>query len=243
MPTDDRFPLSVHLAELRRRLLVCLGTVGALAALSYPFSHQIFLLLARPLRQALPPGGTLIFIAPTEPFLTYIKLSAFSGLFLGAPVVLWQIWRFVTPGLYEHERRHLLPFLMSASALFVLGVSFAYFVVFPLCFRFLLRWGYPEVQPLPSMGRYLDFTAKLLLAMGAAFELPVFIFFLAKLGLVDAQQLSRWRRYAVVLIFAGAAILTPPDVISQLLMAGPLLALYEVSVLVARAFGRQRGKR
>lgn len=237
MAADERLPLSAHLAELRRRLLVCLAAVGALSALSYPFSERIFSLLARPLRQALPPGGEVIFLAPTEPFLTYLKLSAFSGLFLGAPVILWQAWRFVVPGLYEHERRHLAPFLTAASALFVAGVSFAYFVVFPLCFRLLLRWGYPEVRPMPSMGRYLDFAAKLLLAMGAAFELPVFVFFLAKLGLVNARQLARWRRWAVVLIFVGAAMFTPPDVISQLLMAGPLLVLYEISVLVARAVG------
>jgi sec-independent protein translocase protein TatC len=161
---------------------------------------------------------------------------------LAAPVVLYQFWMFVAPGLYQKERRLLIPIVFLSSVFFVGGALFGYFIVFPFGFKFFLGFASETIQALPSMKEYLSFSAKLLLAFGLVFELPIIITFLARLGIVSVDFLKKNRKYALILFFAGAAILTPPDVVTQIMMAFPLMLLYEISILGARVFGKKKAK-
>ena len=237
---EDKKPFLEHLEELRQRLIRCLIAVGVAFVICYIFSKEIFALLTIPLREALPEGSSMIFTNLPEAFFTYLKLSFFSGIFLAFPYILYQAWLFVAPGLYAHEKRYLLPFLVFATFFFVAGAAFGYFVVFPYGFRFFLGFSTDFIRPAPKVKEYLSFSLTLLLAFGVVFELPVFIFFLSRMGVVDHRMLARNRRYAILIIFIAAAIFTPPDVITQLMMAAPLLVLYELSVWVAKVFGRKR---
>jgi len=237
---EDKKPFLEHLEELRQRLIRCLIAVGVAFVICYIFSKEIFALLTIPLREALPEGSSMIFTNLPEAFFTYLKLSFFSGIFLAFPYILYQAWLFVAPGLYAHEKRYLLPFLIFATFFFVAGAAFGYFVVFPYGFRFFLGFSTDFIRPAPKVKEYLSFSLTLLLAFGVVFELPVFIFFLSRMGVVDHRMLARNRRYAILIIFIAAAIFTPPDVITQLMMAAPLLVLYELSVWVAKVFGRKR---
>jgi sec-independent protein translocase protein TatC len=228
-----------HLEELRKRLIISLVAVGIGFGVCYYFSQEIFRLLMIPLQRALPPGATLIFTTPAEAFFTYMKLGLIAGVFVASPVVLYQIWLFVAPGLYSHEKRYAVPFVISSSFLFIGGAAFGYFLVFPLIFKFFMGFATGLIQPAPRLKESLSFCAMLLLAFGLIFELPVFILFLAKLGVVDVRMLSRNRKYVIIAAFIVAAILTPPDVISQFMLAIPLLLLYEASIWVAKIFGRK----
>ncbi len=240
MEVEDKRPFLEHLEELRQRLIRCMIVVGIAFVVCYFFSKDIFSFLAKPLKQNLPEGSSMIFINPAEAFLTYIKLSFYAALFFSSPYILYQAWMFVAPGLYAHEKRYVLPFMIVSVFLFVTGVAFAYFVVFPFGFRFLMGFATDLIRPAPSLKEFLSFSTMLLLAFGVVFELPVFVFFLTKMGVIDHTTLTRNRRYAVLIIFIVAAILTPPDVFTQLLMAGPLLALFEISVLVAKVAGGKK---
>jgi len=237
---EDKKPFLEHLEELRQRLIRCLIAVGVAFVICYIFSKEIFALLTIPLREALPEGSSMIFTNLPEAFFTYLKLSFFSGIFLAFPYILYQAWLFVAPGLYAHEKRYLLPFLIFATFFFVAGAAFGYFVVFPYGFRFFLGFSTDFIRPAPKVKEYLSFSLTLLLAFGVVFELPVFIFFLSRMGVVDHRMLARNRRYAILIIFIAAAIFAAPDVITQLMMAAPLLVLYELSVWVAKVFGRKR---
>lgn len=234
-------PLVGHLEELRRRLIVAGSAwlVGMLAC--YAFAQQLFQLVSEPLRQALPAGSSLVFIQATEPFFTYVKLAAMAGLLLSLPVIFYQIWAFVAPGLYRREQRLAVPFVLASCACFGIGTWFGFGYVFPLIFRFLVSYGTDvgNISAMLSMGAYLSLSCRLLLAFGLIFELPIIIFFLTRLGLVDHLWLARHRRMMLLLAFVTGAILTPPDVISQVAIAGPFLVLYEVGILVAR-FGARR---
>lgn len=236
---DEKIPFTSHLEELRKRIIICIIAVAAGFLLSYNFAETIFALLVKPLKEQLPPNSWLIFTGLAEAFVVYLKLSFYAGLILASPVILWEVWCFVAPGLYDHEKKYVFPFVISASVLFFAGVAFCYFVVFPFSFRFFMSYGNDTLKPLPAMKEYLSFAFQILLAFGIIFELPVFILFLSKLGLVNDRMLRRQRKFAVVLIFIVAAVLTPPDVFSQFMMAVPLLALYEISVVVARIFGKK----
>ncbi len=224
-----------HLEELRQRLIKCLIVVGIAFGICYFFSKEILDFLMVPLKRSVPEGATAIFLNPAEAFVTYIKLSFYSALFFSSPYILYQVWLFIAPGLYAHEKRMVLPFMIVATFLFVLGVAFAYFVVFPFGLKFLFSFSTEFIRPAPRLKDYLSFTATLLIAFGVVFELPVFVYFLTKMGVIDEKTLSKNRRYAILIIFIVAAILTPPDVFTQLLMAAPLLALYEISIWVAKA--------
>lgn len=243
MEVEEKRPFLEHLEELRQRLIRCMIAVGIAFVVCYYFSKDIFSFLARPLKASLPPGATMIFISPAEAFITYIKLSFYAALFFSSPYILYQGWMFIAPGLYAHERRYVLPFMVVSIVLFVTGVAFAYFVVFPFAFKFFIGFATDLIRPAPSLKEFLSFTSVLLLAFGVVFELPVFVFFLTKMGVIDHTFLTRNRRYAILIIFIVAAILTPPDVFTQLLMAGPLLVLYEASVLVAKMAGRKKEPR
>lgn len=238
--TDEKLSFTAHLEELRRRLIICLIAIAVGFIACYNFSAQIYTILAKPLQQVLPPESSLVFTTPTEAFLTYLKTALLAGFFLAIPVVLYQIWKFIAPGLYRHEKTYAIPFVLSSSVLFVGGASFGYFFVFPIIFKFLMGFSTDMIRALPSMREYLSFVIKMLLAFGIVFETPVFIFFLARLGIVDYQKLRAFRKYYIVLAFIVGGILTPPDPFSQTMLAVPLLILFEVSVLITRIFGKKK---
>ncbi|UCG39278.1 MAG: twin-arginine translocase subunit TatC [bacterium] len=237
---DKKLPFTVHLEELRRRLIVCIVAVLVGFLVCYAFKERIFQFVSIPLVASLPPDNSwMIFTGVTEAFFTYLKVSFLAGFFLSLPVIFYQLWSFIAPGLYSKEKRLVVPFVIFSTLFFVTGASFGYFVVFPFGFQFLLGFATDTIRPFPSLKEYLSFATKLLLAFGMVFELPLISFFLSKAGILTHQTLARNRRYFIVLAFIASAALTPPDVATQLLMAGPLLVLFEISVLVARIFGRK----
>lgn len=239
MDEEDKLPFTAHLEELRRRLVICFIAVGVGFAASYGFKERLFQILVNPLVRVMESGDTLIFTNLPEAFFTYLKVSFLAGLMLAAPVIIYQFWIFVAPGLYTKERRLLLPIIFLSTLFFVGGALFGYFIVFPFGFKFFLGFATETIRPLPSMKEYLGFSAKLLLAFGLVFELPLVLTFLAKLGVVSVDFLKKNRKYALLLFFAGSALLTPPDVVTQIMMALPLMLLYEISIIGARIFGRK----
>lgn len=237
---EEKLPFTSHLEELRSRLIKCFIAVGIGFAVSYAFKEILFNILVRPLTSIMETSDHLIFTGLPEAFFTYLKVALLSGLMLASPVVLYQFWMFVAPGLYKKERRMLAPVVILSSFFFIAGALFGYFIVFPWGFRFFLGFATETIRPLPSMKEYLSFSAKLLLAFGLVFELPMILTFLARLGIVSVDFLKRNRKYAILLFFAGAAILTPPDVVTQVMMALPLMVMYELSIIGARVFGRKK---
>ena len=235
-------PLISHLEELRRKLIM--SAVSWLVAFlaCYSYAEQLFALIAEPVRQALPEGTSLVFITATEPFFTYLKIAALAGLLIALPVIFWQIWSFVAPGLYKKEKRYIIPFVMASTLCFAAGTFFGFSFVFPMVFKVLIEFGTGggELSAMLSMGSYLSLSSKLLLAFGLVFELPVVIFFLARLGIVDHKMLARNRKFALLAAFLIGAMLTPPDVFSQAALAIPFVVLYEVGIIVARLFGKRR---
>ena len=239
---DEKLPFTSHLEELRKRLIICFVAVGIGFIVSYAFSERIFKVLMKPLLEAMPPGGTLIFTGLTEAFFIYFKVSLLAGIFIASPVILYQIWSFVSPGLHEKEKKYAFSFVVFSTVFFVGGALFGYFVVFPSSFKYLMSFATDTMRPLPSAKEYLSLSTGLLFAFGIVFELPVFVFFLSKIGIVNAKMLASKRKYAIVIIFIVSAILTPtPDVVDQLMMAVPLLLLYEVSIWVVKVFGEKKG--
>ncbi|SMC19979.1 Sec-independent protein translocase TatC [Desulfacinum hydrothermale DSM 13146] len=238
---QDRMPFTEHLEELRKRLITCAIAVGIGFVICYFFKEKIFAWLMKPLIDALPADGSrkLIYTAPHEAFLTYLKVSFLAGVGLAVPVILFQFWRFVAPGLYEHERRYLYPIVILSTVFFLGGALFGYYVVFPYGFQFFASFATELIAPMISTKEFLSFATRLLFAFGIIFELPLITFFLAKLGLISSSFLRRQRKYAILLIFVVAAFFTPPDVFTQILMAGPLLILYEMSVWIAHFFGKK----
>ncbi len=243
MTKDDKMPFTGHLEELRNRLVICFIAIGIGFIISYGFKEKIFHYLTIPLISAMQAGDKLIFTGLPEAFFTYLKVSLLSGLMLAAPVLLYQFWVFVAPGLYDKERKLLIPIVMLSSFFFMGGALFGYFVVFPFGFKFFLGFATETIKPLPSMREYLSFSSKLLLAFGLVFELPLVITFLARLGIVTVEFLKKNRKYALLLFFVFAAILTPPDVVTQIMMAFPLMLLYEISILGARIFGKKKSQK
>ena len=240
MSGDEKIPFTAHLEELRNRLVTCFIAIGIGFAASYAFKEKLFQILVRPLISVMKDGDTLIFTNLPEAFFTYLKVSFLSAIMLAAPVILYQFWMFVAPGLYRKERRLMLPIVFLSSFFFIGGALFGYFIVFPFGFKFFLGFATDTIKPLPSMHEYLSFSSKLLLAFGLVFVLPMVLTFLAKLGIVSVDFLKKNRKYALLLFFVGAAILTPPDVITQIMMALPLMVLYEISILGARLFGKKK---
>ncbi|PRM92246.1 twin-arginine translocase subunit TatC [Arcobacter cryaerophilus gv. occultus] len=230
---DDLKP---HIADLRKRLTISTITVVVMFFACFTFYEPILEWMMAPVKHALPAGTSMIAVEIQETFFTAMKVAFFGGFIISLPVIFWQLWLFLAPGLYDHEKKLVVPFVFFATLMFLLGASFAYYIVVPVGFDFLIAFGNSVVSVLPSIGKYVGFFTKLLIGFGIAFELPVITFFLAKIGLVNDQMLKDFFRYAVVLIFIVAAVLTPPDVISQVLMAAPLLILYGVSIYIAKVF-------
>ena len=223
-----------HLIELRSRLLR--GVVGLIAVFLalMPFSDTLYNRLAAPLISKLPAGGHMIAVDPAGGFFVPMKLAFFAALFVSAPWLLYQAWAFVAPGLYQKEKKLAMPLLVSAVLLFYAGCAFAYFLVLPAVFGFLTKFTPDVVQMMPDLGKYVDFVLVIFLAFGASFELPIALVILVALGWVTPRQLKEWRGYAVVGIFVIAAIITPPDVVSQLMLAIPMMILYELGILASR---------
>jgi sec-independent protein translocase protein TatC len=232
-------PITAHLEELRRRLITCAVAVGIGFAGSYYFAPKMFEVLMVPLLDALPPEHTLIFTGVTEAFFTYLKVAILAGVFISSPLLLYEIWAFVSPGLYRHEKKYVIPFVIFSTLFFMGGALFGYFVVFPYGFKFLLGFATEAIRPFPRIKEYFSLASKLLLAFGVVFELPLFVFFLSKMGIVNSKFLIKQFKYAVLVLFSISAILTPPDVVTQLMMAGPLLCLYGISIIVAKLFGKE----
>ncbi len=236
---EKKLPLTSHLQELRKRLILSFIAVGAGFALCYALADSLFNILAAPLLKMMPPGGSLIFTSVAEAFFTYMKVAFIAGLMLSSPFVLYQIWAFVAPGLYRNEKRYVIPFVLAGSCFFAFGILFGYYVAIPVGFKFLLGYATDVIKPMPSMKEYLSFSIKFLLAFGIVFEFPVVLVLLARIGVVRAETLAKKRKYAILLIFVFAAVMTPPDFISQVLMALPLIGLYELSIVLAKLFGKK----
>ena len=229
-----------HLLELRSRLLKAVIAV-AIAFIPLAFlSNQLFTLIARPLIDKLPEGTSIIATSVVAPFMTPLKLSLITAIFVAMPFVLYQVWAFVAPGLYRHEKRFALPLFLTSVVLFYVGVAFAYFVVFPLMFAFLTATAPEGVRMMTDMASYLDFALLLFFAFGVAFEMPVATVLLVATGLVSVEKLRKNRGYVLLGIFVVAAFLTPPDAISQTFMAVPMYLLYELGIVLAALLLRQR---
>ncbi|MBS3732803.1 MAG: twin-arginine translocase subunit TatC, partial [Desulfobacterales bacterium] len=223
MDEEEKLPLTEHLTELRDRLIRCFIAVFVGFVIAYIFKERLFQILTRPLIRVMQEGETLIFTGIPEAFFTYLKVSLLAGLLLAAPVIIYQFWMFVAPGLYKKERRMMIPIVFVSAFFFIGGALFGYFIVFPFGFKFLLSFATENIQALPSMREYLSFSSKLLLAFGVVFELPIVITFLARLGLVTVPFLKKHRKYALLIFFAGSALLTPPDVVTQIMLSLPLM--------------------
>jgi sec-independent protein translocase protein TatC len=244
-PIDDKpMPLLDHLVELRSRLIWSIVAFVVCFIGSYYFSNRIYFFLAEPLAAVLREQGNpdphLIYTQLYEAFFTRIKVAFFAAAFISFPIVANQIWLFVAPGLYRSEKRALLPFLLATPVLFLLGAALAYYFVFPFAWRFFASFqsttggGGLPIELLPRVSEYLDLVMKLIFAFGLTFELPVLLTLLAKVGIISSKGLRRFRRYAYVGMFVIAAVLAPPDVITQTGLAVPLIALYEISIVAAR---------
>jgi sec-independent protein translocase protein TatC len=229
-----------HLLELRDRLIRALIAVAIAFLPCMYYSNQIFSFMATPLREKLPKGTQLIATTVMSPFMTPFKLSMFTALFLAMPFVIYQVWAFVAPGLYRHEKRFAIPLLLSAIVLFYTGVAFAYFFVFPVMFTFFTSTTPHGVAMMTDISAYLDFVLTMFLAFGAAFEVPVAVVLLVITGIVRIEKLKENRGYVLVGIFILAALLTPPDAISQSIMAVPMYLLYEGGILMARILSKMR---
>jgi len=243
MDEADKKPFLGHLEELRSRLIAIAIAVGVGFVGSYIFSERLFQLLVAPLKAVMPEGDRLIFTNLPEMFFTYLKVSFIAGILVASPYIFYQLWMFIAPGLYRHEKKYVVPFIISSTILFVGGALFGYYVVFPFGFKFFIGFTNDYVKALPSVKQYFSFAIKLLFAFGFVFELPVVIFFLSKMGLVTPEFLKKKRKYAILLTFALAAILTPPDVITQCMMAIPLLVLYEIGILVSMVARKKKAEK
>ncbi len=232
-----------HLEELRRRLLHVFASLAVTFGICWAFSATLYDFLARPVMDALPEGSTLAFTSLPDPFILYMKVALLAGIFLASPYVLWQLWLFISPGLYGHERRMALPFIFFSTALFVTGGAFGYYIAFPTACRFFLSVGQP-FEPILTVREYFRLEMQVLLAMGMVFELPVLIFFFTRLGIITPRFLWEKFSYAVLVIFIIAAVITPPDFVSQMMIGLPMIVLYLVGIGVAWLFNpKLRGEK
>jgi sec-independent protein translocase protein TatC len=231
-----------HLDELRKRLVICAVSLLAGFLVGLVFVDRVFDFVMRPLQRVLPEGSMLVYTEPAEAFLLYMKIAALMGLFMALPVVLLQLWLFVAPGLYANEKKFAIPFVLLSTVFFSAGAAFSHYAVFPWAWKFFAGFGNDYMQFLPKIGPVFSLYVRMMLAMGAVFQMPTLVMFLARVGLVTPRFLIRHTKYAILIIFIVAAVLTPsPDVVSQLLMAGPMILLYGLSIVVAWIF-KKRGQ-
>lgn len=260
--TDEKMPLTEHLSDLRKRIVVSLAAILIGFILSFSYSEEIFRFLTLPLRSEIKlsisypfvllaptkmQNPSLVFLAPAEAFWMHMKVSLVVAVILALPVVFHQLWKFVSPGLLQKEKKYVLPFIVTATSLFLAGAAFCLLFVLPFAMGFLLTYKTASMTPMLSVGNYVDFCLKFIIAFGAIFELPIVIVFLTRMGIVTPKALAKNRKYAILLAFIIAAILTPtPDAFNQTLMAVPIYVLYEAGIVVSRLFIRKKvenGKR
>lgn len=237
---SDQDTFIAHLIELRDRLLRAVMGFLAVFICLFPFANRLYTLLARPLLAKLPEGGKLIATGVTTPFFVPMKVAMLAAVVLALPYILYQAWSFIAPGLYKHEQRFLLPLVVASTLLFLAGMAFAYFLVFPVIFGFIVGTAPAGVAVMTDIGNYLDFVITLFLAFGIAFEVPVVVVLLVRFGIVSVSVLQDIRSYVIVGAFIVGAIFTPPDVVSQIMLAVPLWLLYETGILAARLMEKQR---
>ena len=255
----DKASITEHLGELRKRIVISLIAVIIGFSLCFYYSEYIFQLLTLPLHSTLEfslkipfitikgtetPGQGLVFLAPAEALWMHLKISFISALVITSPVIFYEFWKFVSPGLLAKEKKYALPFVVITTSLFLLGALFCFFIVLPFAINFLLTYKTETIKPMLSVGRYTDFCLKFIVAFGAVFELPVVLVFLTRMGIVAPKTLAKNRKYAILLAFIVAALLTPtPDAFNQTLMALPIILLYEAGIWVSRALDKkQKGK-
>ncbi len=236
---DEKQPFLSHLKELRDRILVCIVAIGIAFILTYYFKEKIFAFLMEPFIKVMPEKSNFIFTGITEAFITYFKISLVAALFVVAPVILYEFWMFVSPGLYEKERRYIYPFIFFGSLCFICGALFCYYAVMPFIYRFFVSYAAEFIIPMPDLKSYMSLTLKMLIMFGLLFQLPLVAFYLARAGIIRYKTLSSKRRYAILATVIVSAIITPPDVSSQLLIAVPLYGLYELSIVIVRFFGKK----
>lgn len=234
--------LMAHLLELRQRLLYAVIAVGGVFMLLLPFANELYAWLAQPLLATLPKGGQLVAIEVASTFFVPMKLAFYAALFIAMPAVLYQVWAFVAPALYEKEKKLARPLLLAAGLLFYLGCMFTFFILLPVMFAYLNSTAPAGVAMMTDIGKYLDFVLVLLLAGGVSFEVPIAVLVAVLLGWVKVEQLVEWRGYIIVAIFIIAAIITPPDGLSQIMLALPMWALYEIGIVAARIMVKSRAK-
>ncbi len=230
----DEMTFFEHLGELRRRILISLAIVLVFFLASWYFVDEFYAWIARPVQQFLPPGQNLVFTALTEPFMMYIKLAFMASVFAASPLIFHQLWLFIAPGLYPKERRLVLPFVFFTTVFFLMGGAFGYYAIFPWACRFFLEVG-QDFTPMLTINQYLSLAFRVIFGIAVVFELPVLVFLLARLGIITARTLIRYFKWAIVLIFVLAAVITPtPDMVTQSLFAGPMIVLYLLSIGIAR---------
>lgn len=253
---DNKMPLTAHLSELRKRIITALIAFLIGFVLFFIYSEDLFRFLTIPLKKDIsfsisPPFvfftdkdiniPPLVFLAPAEAFWMHLKVSMIAGLIVALPVIFLQVWKFISPGLLEKEKKYVLPFVIITTVFFLIGAAYCFFLVLPFAMGFLLTYKTGSLTPMLSVGSYIDFCIKFILAFGLIFELPIAIIFLTRIGVVTPKTLSKNRKYAILAAFIVAALLTPtPDAFNQTLMAIPMIVLYEVGILVSRIFVRRR---
>lgn len=245
--SDKKAPFATYLQEIRKRLILSFIAVGVGFLICYGFADSIFEILTAPLIKGIQNinvrnihvESALIFRTVAEAFFTYMKVGFVAGLMLASPFVLYQIWGLVGSRLGQDKKRYVLSFVLAGSLFFALGILFGYFVALPFGCKFLLRYASQSITPMPDMNDYLSFSIRFLLTFGLVFEFPVLLLILARVGAINARMLAQKRRYAILLIFIFAFVISPPDIISQVLMALPLMALYEISILLCRLFEKR----
>ncbi|MGE4268539.1 MAG: twin-arginine translocase subunit TatC [Deferribacterales bacterium] len=237
---EAKQPLMEHLEELRKRLIRVFIIVVIVFSVVYSNSKIFMDFVTAPVIEVLPAHASLSMIKITEGFFVELKLCAVVAVFFSMPAIFYELWKFIAPGLYAQEKKYIVSFVISATLLFIGGAAFAYYGAFPFGFKFFLSYAQGDITATLSLQEYLGFFTKMIMAFGFVFEMPVFTFFLAKMGFLTSGMMNKYRKYSYLGIFIIAAILTPPDVFSQMMMACPMMILYEVSVFVAKIFGRKR---
>lgn len=254
----DKAPLTEHLGELRSRILISLTAILVIFAACFYFSEQIFSILIAPIHNTIRfslknpyitiignrnPDLELVFLAPAEAIWMHIKISFISAFIISSPIIFYEVWKFVSPGLLEQEKKYALPFVFTTTFLFLIGSLFCFIIILPFAMNFLLTYKTENLKPMLSVGRYIDFCLKFILAFGAIFELPVVTVFLTKMGIVTPEFLAKNRKYSVLIAFVLAALLTPtPDAFNQILMAVPMILLYETGIWASKFLNRKKKK-
>jgi sec-independent protein translocase protein TatC len=230
-----------HLDELRKRLIYIVYSLIAGCVVAYIFIAKIFDFIMRPMQKVLPPGGYLQFTSGSEPFMLWIKIGFLAGIFIASPLILWQVWKFIAPGLYSHEKKFAIPFVLMSTIFFVAGGLFAHFIAFPVTWQFFAGFGTDYMKFVPKVDEAFSLYTKMILGSGLIFEMPTLVLFLARMGVVSARLLLRYFKYAVLAIFIVAAVISPgTDMVSQLVMAVPMLGLYVISIVIAFIFQKRR---